>query len=263
MRIVRINVTKLFGIFDHDIPISNDDRIRIIHGPNGYGKTMILTMVEALFSSKYSTLRSIPFQELCLQFDDGSSLSITKVLNPKEETKEIRNSNWGLLLKYSKNGKRNVEHEFSVPNISRSRVDFPLGIISDVIPELDRIGPQMWLSLVTNEQFSLDEVMERFGDVLPDSSREKGVIKEPEWLRRVKDAIHITFVQTERLLSYSISGRVRRGYEGLPRRVPAVSEYSRELAQSIQKNLQNTDLFHSHEIELFLSGYSTTMRNLI
>lgn len=238
MRIVRINVSKLFGIFDHDIPLSNGDRIRIIHGPNGYGKTMILTMIEALFSSKYSILRSIPFQELRLHFEDGSSLSLTKVLDSKTETNEERKANVGLLLKYFKKGKRTEEHEFFVPSSLRSRSDFPLSIVEEVIPGLDRTGPQQWIFLPSNEQLTLEDVIERFGDRLPiDPLRGKGSSKEPEWLRRVKEAIHITFIQTERLLSYSVTGRVRRGYEQGSRSIPAVIEYSRELAQSIQKKL--------------------------
>lgn len=233
-----MNVTKLFGIFDHDISLSNGDRIRIIHGPNGYGKTMILTMIDALFSSKYSTLRSIPFRELRLQFDDGSSLSLTKVIDPKTETNEERKVNGDLVLKYFKKGKKTEEHEFLVPSSLRSRADFPLSILEEVIPGLDRTGPQQWIFLPSNEQLTLDEVIERFGDRLPiDPLRGKGQSKEPDWFRRVKEAIHITFIQTERLLSYSVPGRVRRVYEEGSRSIPAVIEYSRELAQSIQKKL--------------------------
>ena len=238
MRIIRISVTKLFGIFDHDIPLGNGDRITIIHGPNGYGKTMILTMIDALFSSKYSTLRSIPFQELRLQFDDGSSLSLSKVYDTKAQTNEERKTNVDMSLKYFKKGKKKEEHEFSVPSSPRVGTDFPLSIIERVVPELDRIGPQQWIFLPSNEQLTFDEVVERFGDRLPiDHSRGRGSSKEPDWLQRVKEEIHITFIQTERLLSYSVSERIRRGYEEGSRTIPAVIEYSRELAQSIQKKL--------------------------
>ena len=238
MRIIRISVTKLFGIFDHDIPLDSEDHIRIIHGPNGYGKTMILTMIYALFSSKYNTLRSIPFHELCLHFDDQSSLSLNKVINSKEETNEERKANVGLLLKYFKKGKKAEDHEFSVPSSYRVRADFPLSIIEEAIPGLERIGPQQWIFLQSNEQLTLDEVIERFGYRLPiESFRGKGSTKEPDWLKRVKEAIKITFIQTERLLSYSVSGRIRREYEGKTRNIPAVIEYSVELAQSIQKKL--------------------------
>ena len=38
MRITKVLVKKLFGIFDHEIPLNQDSRITIIHGPNGFGK---------------------------------------------------------------------------------------------------------------------------------------------------------------------------------------------------------------------------------
>ena len=199
---------------------------------------MILTMIDALFSSNYSTLRSIPFHELRLDFDDGSSLSLTQVIDPKAETNEERKANVVLLLKYIKKGKKTEEHEFSVPSSLRVRTDLPLNIFEEVVPGLDRIGPQQWIFLPRNEQLTLDEVIERFGDRLPiDPLRGKGSSKEPDWLRRLKEAIHITFIQTERLLSYSVPERIRRGYDGGARSIPAVIEYSRELAQSIQKKL--------------------------
>ena len=39
MRLTKIHVTKLFGVFDHTIPLNLDDRITIIHGPNGFGNS--------------------------------------------------------------------------------------------------------------------------------------------------------------------------------------------------------------------------------
>ena len=52
MRIDNISVRGLFDRFDHDIELDPSERIAIIYGPNGFGKTMILRIVNA-----YSTLR--------------------------------------------------------------------------------------------------------------------------------------------------------------------------------------------------------------
>ncbi len=45
MRIKQISVDGLFGIFDHVIPLKMDERITVIHGLNGIGKTAILTRI--------------------------------------------------------------------------------------------------------------------------------------------------------------------------------------------------------------------------
>jgi predicted ATP-binding protein involved in virulence len=78
MRITKISVQKLFGIFDHEIPLNLDDRITIIHAPNGYGKTIILKMVYGLFNVEYSDLCSIPYKKIQVEFDDNSWLEVTR-----------------------------------------------------------------------------------------------------------------------------------------------------------------------------------------
>ena len=45
MRIKQVSVTNLFGVFNHEIPLNLDDKITIIHGPNGSGKTVLLKMI--------------------------------------------------------------------------------------------------------------------------------------------------------------------------------------------------------------------------
>jgi len=41
-----------------------DDRITIIIGPNGFGKTVLLQMVNALFTLHFHQLRITPFSQL-------------------------------------------------------------------------------------------------------------------------------------------------------------------------------------------------------
>src|SRR5438132_14407049 len=84
MRITRISVDGLLGIFNHDIGTKLDDRITIIHGMNGYGKTTILRMVNALFNKRYSDLRATPFEEFRVELEDGSALAVTKLNGEKK-----------------------------------------------------------------------------------------------------------------------------------------------------------------------------------
>src|SRR5712692_6026847 len=77
-RIRQILVTNLFGLFNHVIPLNLEERITIIHGPNGFGKTILLTLLNDLFSERNSILRTIPFDEFRIEFDDDSYFWITK-----------------------------------------------------------------------------------------------------------------------------------------------------------------------------------------
>ncbi len=76
MRITKIFVEKLFGVFDHEIRLNLDDRITIIHSPNGYGKTIILKMLAGLFNDRYSELKSIPYKRFGIEFEDGQKIEI-------------------------------------------------------------------------------------------------------------------------------------------------------------------------------------------
>jgi len=81
MRIRTIRVTKLFGIFDHTIPLNGDERITIVYGPNGFGKTFTLSLVNELFSpldSFYGELFRIPFGEVAVEFDDGGEIGVSR-----------------------------------------------------------------------------------------------------------------------------------------------------------------------------------------
>ncbi|TAE58915.1 MAG: hypothetical protein EAZ87_11650 [Nostocales cyanobacterium] len=74
MRIKQISVTELFGIFNHVIPLNTEDRITIIYGLNGIGKTAILKLLNNIFNFQFSELTKIRFKNLQIDFHDGSYL---------------------------------------------------------------------------------------------------------------------------------------------------------------------------------------------
>lgn len=78
MRVTEISVKGLFGVFDHVIPLNLEDRITIIHGPNGVGKTVLLKMIDAFFRKQYAKLQDVTFKEFSIFFDDESALQVTK-----------------------------------------------------------------------------------------------------------------------------------------------------------------------------------------
>ena len=78
MRVTQISVKGLFGVFDHVIPLNLEDRITIIHGPNGVGKTVLLKMIDSFFNGRYRKLHEILFDKFLITFDDGSAIQISK-----------------------------------------------------------------------------------------------------------------------------------------------------------------------------------------
>jgi len=61
MNISRIQVTKLFDELDHDLEYTDNERMMILTGLNGSGKTTILHFIDVLFNKSLTQLCNIPF----------------------------------------------------------------------------------------------------------------------------------------------------------------------------------------------------------
>ncbi|MEH2059890.1 MAG: AAA family ATPase [Nostoc sp.] len=222
MRIKQISVSGLFGIFDHVIPLNMDERITIIHGPNGFGKTAILRIINSFFNSRNAELKTIPFKTFRFEFDNNASLEIKNTENAEESKKN------------------NIVFNFYQPDLEQdyfplkpmkiiSDIDIRIGTLDKIIPGLERISPQKWLYDPTGETLSLEQVLERFDNVLPSSFKLK---KEPEWLEKLKNNIHIRLIESQRLLNF-VPNRSRWSAE-TPSMLSTVSAYSDELAKLMQ-----------------------------
>lgn len=232
MKIKKILVRNLFGLFDHEIPLNVNDHITIIHGPNGFGKTILLTMLNALFSANYHKLRSIPFSEMSLHFEDDSKLQLKKEIQLEISQKERSYDARELLFEFSKPDSKSERH--TVKSMKRSDIHFPLGLIDREIPGIERIGPETWFFSPTKEVLSFEEVLERFEERLPIPKPKKA--EEPLWLKGIIDSIDIHFIESQRLLRFTYPRRLRE-YEKRPPMIPTVIIYSEELASMIRTTL--------------------------
>jgi len=99
------------------------------------------------------------------------------------------------------------------------------------VARLDQIGRELWRDRYTGETLGLEEVIERFGDELPMESRPTSKI--PEWLQRLRKAIPVRLIDTERLThalpAQSRAVRAHR-YPGSPTG-RTVRRYSEELGK--------------------------------
>ena len=232
MRISKITVTNLFGVFNHEIPLNLDEHITIIHGPNGYGKTVILGMLHSFFNSRYQQIRRVRFEAFEIEMDDGNTLKITNTLRSAQEGADAATS-----LEVHLTPREGKGQTYRVKPITREDVSFPIRMLEREIPGLEQIGQEMWLYEPTQERLALDEVLERFGERLTHSRK---LPEEPHWLSAIKGAVNTRFIETQRLLSFSPSRRSREFQVGFDRRlplVPAVTKYSDELASAIQSKL--------------------------
>ena len=78
--LVRLKVRGLFGRFDYDLPITRvDSPIAILTAPNGYGKTHLLHMIDAVARQDYQELSRYTFDSLEIQLADQSQMTVTRI----------------------------------------------------------------------------------------------------------------------------------------------------------------------------------------
>jgi predicted ATPase len=78
MRLSKIEVKGLFHKYNYNIPLNLNNRITIIHGLNGSGKTTILELLNDIIKGSYNSIQEVPFQILQLNFDDNTKINIYK-----------------------------------------------------------------------------------------------------------------------------------------------------------------------------------------
>jgi predicted ATPase len=237
MRITRISVDSLFGIFNHDIGMKMDDRITIIHGMNGYGKTTILRMVNALFNKRYSDLRVTPFKEFRVELEDGSTVSVSKLSGDRTVTDKKKRSH-GIHVRLLKNGKELEKADVANPVPEGTELDYmhipPEQFISGIIRE----SRHTWRYVPTNEELTFEDIIDRFSDQMPPGffKMEKPNV---EWLHNLQKSVKVRFIESQRLLRLSKGTTHRRPheYESPPALELSVAVHANDLAKAIQGKL--------------------------
>jgi len=206
VRITKISVKGLFGMFDHEIPLNQESRITIVHGPNGVGKTVLLRLLDCLFNCDYEFMDEIPFDEFRVDFEDGEVVTIKK-----EKEFEGDSDPSQFLIKYNDCTKTKYapfkllthgKHEFN----SAVQRRFP----DHVRVELD--GTSYWLTEEVVERYSKTSVLSPMDliskkEILSaHSSKLYQTLygERPEWFLRIFDDTETVSIQIQRTQDVAI-----------------------------------------------------------
>lgn len=75
-----INISKLFGLYSYHIDLKSDvSNVCFITGPNGYGKTSILNIINSIYKGDFEALSKIPFERVILTFSDNVTFTVDQI----------------------------------------------------------------------------------------------------------------------------------------------------------------------------------------
>lgn len=183
MRIKKMDVKGLFGMFNYSIPLNLDERLTIIHAFNGKGKTTMLRLIDGTLGDRLSRVRSVPFDEFSLNFDDGTNLTVFKTgLN--------KSNRYG--LKYVYTGQNGKKHDYKYDDYMDN---YPRRMIEEILPFLTQFNQKTWLDRRTGITLDLEDIIEQYGEKLPIVFNQD----IPEWFKNIRDSFHVNFVTCDRL----------------------------------------------------------------
>ena len=76
MRVKEIRIEGLFDMFDHTIPLKMEERLSIVYGINGIGKTMMFKILDSLFNIDSSDISKYPFTRLVIIYENDAKLYV-------------------------------------------------------------------------------------------------------------------------------------------------------------------------------------------
>lgn len=83
--IKRVTIKELFGIYNYDLSFSNDENLKIITGPNGFGKTTLLRIIQNLQASNFWYFYFLVFSSIKIEYENDTIL-ITKGSHASQDT---------------------------------------------------------------------------------------------------------------------------------------------------------------------------------
>ena len=223
LRLTDIQARGLFGMYDHEIHLNMDDRVTLLHGPNGVGKTTLLQMVNALMSKNLIFFALIPMQSFTMYFHDSTKIELSS--NEGGDAAEDTH-----LLTLSKGTEKNTvsfEIRRQATDLIKEKFDF--------LRPLDR-DSGLWIDRHNDEVLTESEVISRYG--YSESPLGQRKMNSNEWLKNFFDHAKVHFIQVQRLIQIESNRRTRYYMKPL-HAGPRVIECSRDFQGRLDTMMAN------------------------
>ncbi len=242
MKITEIAVEKLFGVFDHVIPLNQKGQITIVIGENGLGKTVILEAVNALFDGKYSFFDSLDFTKFTFKFDNGDNWYLTKKGTSESSSLFISRAN--------KDSKKVKEHKISSVSLNKRKT---MSSIARRRELRERELEYRWMmdrdsSFIDFDDF--DELERRHHYIQMKKMQHsfwngEDEVNPPKWFIDGRESVDVKLIETQRVMTAKESGSdsyvntVQRCSAELERMISLVAKQSADTTSILDSTYPN------------------------
>lgn len=153
MRLTSVKVEGLFGLFDHEVQLNQEERITIATGPNGVGKTTLLRLISSFFGSDFQEIVRVSFGQALFAFDNGLTVSVEREVSDGEEGGPEEETLPKLIFR---NGENEWKYEVTTRRVS------PAWIERDM-PWMERIEGGFWRDRTDGEVIPHRTMIRRYG----------------------------------------------------------------------------------------------------
>jgi predicted ATP-binding protein involved in virulence len=227
MKLSKIGVRGLFGVFDHEIPLKDND-ITIVIGENGIGKTVILEAIGAFFGNNFDYFDDLEFSEFYFHFTNSDIWNIRK-------KNEGNGKNYLNLTRVEKDGKVKQNKLFYFTE-------------KEELEEIKRLKHiYKWnLDLISKDSLIRDERL--LHHIYMDRKRESNssnIEQIPQTIRLAMDSINIKIIETQRIItakernSVEYTNTVEKYSKELVSRITSVAKKASEAAAELDSTYPN------------------------
>jgi predicted ATP-binding protein involved in virulence len=246
MKIREIKIRKLFGLFDYDIELNQNDDLTILTGPNGYGKTTILNIIYNLFNQRFFYFQKLNFELISVYFSDDRRITIIKktgkgkteqlfqIVDGMPQVIQMQPNTTEVAIELS--NENNQIETYTYNSEAENRL---IQSISQSIP-VHRVSANTVIDNRTGKQTSLREFLNENADYIPDKMihlLERQRDKNAQISQLLNDT-NVYLIKEQRLLKKQFSGMNKPDGSNISF-INTIEEYAKELKNKIeQKQLE-------------------------
>ncbi|QTT80457.1 AAA family ATPase [Pseudomonas chlororaphis] len=228
MKITRVTVKGLFGVFDHDIPLTKESGITIIIGENGLGKTVILESINAFFGGNLIFFKTLKFEKFIFHFDTHECWHLTKNATSSGVALSIAKDNSDKplpKLKYDKIFHQTADpreaRRFARERERRNEYEYRHMLLDSAREDASRY-------MIERDMIER-EMMDR---LMFERNQEREKVDPPKWFLEGVASTNVSLIETQRIISPKESGG--ESY------VSTVKNCSGELKEFISKAIKDS-----------------------